>query len=129
VPKIFDLISDPKEEYGATLTPNAWVGGPMMKIVAEFEHSLKRYPPIAPGTPEVRLARWCEHRTQVGEIPCGFDSIRPHHSDPDRRTHDATQCDGRPADDTSEHNSRDRHRMTSIFGGCQEPSRMASLPQ
>jgi len=24
VPKIFDLLSDPKEEYGATLTPNAW---------------------------------------------------------------------------------------------------------
>jgi arylsulfatase len=52
VPKIFDLLSDPKEEYGATLTPNAWVGGPMMKIVAEFEQSLKRYPPIAPGTPD-----------------------------------------------------------------------------
>jgi arylsulfatase len=52
VPKIFDLINDPKEEYGATLTPNAWVGGPMMKIVAEFEQSLKRYPPIAPGTPD-----------------------------------------------------------------------------
>jgi arylsulfatase len=50
VPKIFDLLSDPKEEYGATLTPNAWVAGPMMKIVAEFEASLKRYPPIAPGT-------------------------------------------------------------------------------
>jgi len=47
VPKIFDLISDPKEEYGATLTPNAWVGGPMMKIVAEFDESLKRYPPIS----------------------------------------------------------------------------------
>jgi arylsulfatase len=52
VPKIFDLVNDPKEEYGATLTPNAWVGGPMMKIVAEFEESLKRYPPIVPGTPD-----------------------------------------------------------------------------
>jgi arylsulfatase len=52
VPKIFDLLSDPKEEYGATLTPNAWVGGPMMKIVAEFEQSLKRYPPTVPGTPD-----------------------------------------------------------------------------
>ena len=52
VPKIYDLLSDPKEEYGATLTPNAWVGGPMMKIVADFEASLKRYPPIAPGTPD-----------------------------------------------------------------------------
>ena len=52
VPKIFDLLSDPKEEYGATLTPTAWVGGPMMKIVAEFEASLKTYPPISPGTPD-----------------------------------------------------------------------------
>lgn len=24
----------------------------MMEIVAEFEQSLKRYPPIAPGTPD-----------------------------------------------------------------------------
>lgn len=52
VPKIFDLLSDPKEEYGATLTPNAWVGGPMMDIVAAFEQSLQRYPPIATGTPD-----------------------------------------------------------------------------
>lgn len=52
VPKIFDLISDPKEEYGATLTANGWVGGPMMRIVSQFEDSLKRYPPISPGTPD-----------------------------------------------------------------------------
>ncbi|WP_280138685.1 sulfatase-like hydrolase/transferase [Mesorhizobium sp. 1M-11] len=52
VPLIFDLINDPKEEYGATLTPNAWIGGPAMKIVADFEESLKRYPPIRPGTPD-----------------------------------------------------------------------------
>ncbi len=51
VPKIYDLLADPKEEYGATLTPNAWVGGPM-KIVGDFEASLKRFPPIAPGTPD-----------------------------------------------------------------------------
>jgi arylsulfatase len=52
VPKIFDLLSDPKEEYGATLTSNAWVAGPIMQIVADFEESVKRYPPIAPGTPD-----------------------------------------------------------------------------
>jgi hypothetical protein len=50
VPKIFDLYTDPKEEYPATATENAWVGHPMMKIVAEFEASLKKYPPIQPGT-------------------------------------------------------------------------------
>lgn len=52
VPKIFDLYSDPKEEFGATLTANAWVAGPMMRILAEFEQSLKKDPPIAPGTPD-----------------------------------------------------------------------------
>lgn len=52
VPKIFDLYTDPKEEYPATLTPNGWVGGPMMKLVGDFEQTLKKYPPIAPGTPD-----------------------------------------------------------------------------
>lgn len=55
VPKIYDLITDPKEEYGATLTPNGWVGGPMMEIVAKFETSLKRYPAISPGAPDPYL--------------------------------------------------------------------------
>lgn len=50
VPKIFDLYTDPKEEYPATLTPNGWVSIPMMKLIGEFEQSLKKYPPIAPGT-------------------------------------------------------------------------------
>ena len=50
VPQIFDLYADPKEEYPATLTANAWVAGPMMKMVGEFEASLKKYPPITPGT-------------------------------------------------------------------------------
>jgi arylsulfatase len=52
VPLIYDLLNDPKEEYGATLTPNAWVGGPMMQIVADFEASSRRYPLIASGTPD-----------------------------------------------------------------------------
>jgi arylsulfatase len=50
VPKIFNLVKDPTEDYGATLTPDGWVGGPMMRIVAEFESSLKKHPPIQPGT-------------------------------------------------------------------------------
>jgi arylsulfatase len=52
VPRIFDLIADPKEEYGATASPNAWVGGSMMRIVADFDASTKRYPLIPPGTPD-----------------------------------------------------------------------------
>jgi arylsulfatase A-like enzyme len=51
-PKAFDLITDPKEEYPATALRNSWNAGPAMKIVTEFEQSLKKYPPIAPGTPD-----------------------------------------------------------------------------
>jgi arylsulfatase A-like enzyme len=51
-PKAFDLITDPKEEYPATGLRSTWVAGPAMNIVADFEKSLKKYPPIAPGTPD-----------------------------------------------------------------------------
>jgi arylsulfatase A-like enzyme len=49
-PKGFDLITDPKEEYPATALRNTWNAGPAMKILEEFQTSLKKYPPIAPGT-------------------------------------------------------------------------------
>jgi arylsulfatase len=52
VPKAFDLITDPKEEYPQTALRNSWNAGPAMQIVMEFEHSLKQYPPIVPGTPD-----------------------------------------------------------------------------
>ncbi|HEX5153972.1 MAG TPA: arylsulfatase [Parafilimonas sp.] len=55
VPKIFDLYTDPKEEYPATLTPDGWIGGPMMDIVGGFEKSLLKYPLIKPGTPDPYL--------------------------------------------------------------------------
>jgi len=48
--KVFDLITDPKEEYPATGIRNTWVAGPAMKIVAEFDRSFKKHPPIAPRT-------------------------------------------------------------------------------
>jgi hypothetical protein len=48
-PKAFDLITDPKEEYPATALRNTWNAAPAMKIVSDFEASLKRYPPIAPS--------------------------------------------------------------------------------
>jgi hypothetical protein len=52
VPKAFDLITDPKEEYPATGLRNSWNAEPAMKIVSAFEKSLKEHPPIAPGTPD-----------------------------------------------------------------------------
>jgi arylsulfatase A-like enzyme len=51
-PKAFDLITDPKEEYPSTGIRNSWIARPALTIVAEFEKSLKMYPPIAPGTPD-----------------------------------------------------------------------------
>jgi len=51
-PKAFDLITDPKEEYPATGLRSSWLAGPAMKVVVEFEESLKKYPPIPPGTPD-----------------------------------------------------------------------------
>jgi len=52
VPKAFDLITDPKEEYPTTGLRHSWLAGPAMKIVAEFEQTLKKYPAIRPGTPD-----------------------------------------------------------------------------
>lgn len=52
VPKAFDLVTDPKEEYPSTGLLNTWAAGPAMKIVAEFERSLNEHPPIPPGTPD-----------------------------------------------------------------------------
>lgn len=51
-PKAFNLITDPKEEYPATGIRSTWAAGPALKIVTEFEQSLKKYPPIASGTPD-----------------------------------------------------------------------------
>jgi len=51
-PKAFDLITDPKEEYPQTGLRSSWIAGPAMNVVVEFEKSLKKYPPIAPGTPD-----------------------------------------------------------------------------
>jgi hypothetical protein len=51
-PKAFNLITDPKEEYPATALRSTWNAGPALRIVTDFERSLKRYPPITPGTPD-----------------------------------------------------------------------------
>lgn len=51
-PKVFNLVKDPKEEYPEVSLSDSWVAQPMMKMVVDFEKSLKDYPPIAPGTPD-----------------------------------------------------------------------------
>jgi arylsulfatase len=52
VPKAFDLFTDPKEEYPQTGLLSTWNARPAMKVVEDFEKSLKQYPPITPGTPD-----------------------------------------------------------------------------
>jgi arylsulfatase len=51
LPKVINLLRDLKEErdVGAQTT---WVADPMFRILAEFEQSLKKYPPIKAGTPD-----------------------------------------------------------------------------
>jgi arylsulfatase A-like enzyme len=51
LPKVINLLTDLKEERDVGAY-NSWIADPMMKIVSEFEASLKKYPPIKAGTPD-----------------------------------------------------------------------------
>lgn len=51
LPKIINLLTDLKEEHDV-LIEDGWVTYPMMKIVNDFEESLKKFPPIKMGTPD-----------------------------------------------------------------------------
>jgi len=51
LPRAFNLLTDLKEERDVA-PYNTWIADPMMKIVAEFEASLSKYPPIKAGTPD-----------------------------------------------------------------------------
>jgi arylsulfatase len=51
LPRIYNLLTDLKEERDVGVY-NTWVAEPMLKIVAQFEASLKRRPPIKLGTPD-----------------------------------------------------------------------------
>lgn len=50
-PRVHNLIEDPRERNNIA-SMNTWVYNPALKIVHDFEESLKREPPIAPGTPD-----------------------------------------------------------------------------
>ena len=49
VPTIYNLYTDPREEKP---TVDTWVVSPILKIVDEFEQSVKQYPLIPMGTPD-----------------------------------------------------------------------------
>jgi arylsulfatase len=42
-PAIFDIELDPREEVSAT-SWSAWVMGPVMKVIGEYQKSLEKYP-------------------------------------------------------------------------------------
>lgn len=50
-PKIVNLLTDLKEERDS-MAENGWVIHPMTKLLNDLEESLKKYPPIAMGTPD-----------------------------------------------------------------------------
>ena len=50
-PYLFNLIQDPKEETNVALE-HSWVAAHMRRMIHDFQLSLKRYPPIPPGTPD-----------------------------------------------------------------------------
>jgi arylsulfatase len=49
--RVHNLLEDPRERHSVAST-NTWVYYPAMKIVSDFEDSLKKEPPIPPGTPD-----------------------------------------------------------------------------
>ena len=49
VPTIYNLYTDPREEKP---TADSWVVAPVLKIVGEFERSVKQHPLIPMGTPD-----------------------------------------------------------------------------
>ena len=51
LPKIINLLTDRKEERDVA-PYNTWVAAPMLRVIGEFEASLKKYPPIKLGTPD-----------------------------------------------------------------------------
>ncbi len=49
VPMVYNLFTDPREEKP---TPDSWVVGPVLKIVGDFDRSVKEHPLIPMGTPD-----------------------------------------------------------------------------
>ncbi len=53
-PMIYNLYTDPREEKPL---PDTWVVYPMLKVVEEFQASVKKYPLIPAGTPDPYMPR------------------------------------------------------------------------
>jgi arylsulfatase len=51
VPRVYNLITDPKEEYNMA-SEATWVLPVMFKKIIEFQKTLAQEPPISLGTPD-----------------------------------------------------------------------------
>src|SRR5262249_19268547 len=51
IPLLFNLYTNPREDEEKVAT-DTWIIRPALKMVAEFEESVKKHPLIAMGTPE-----------------------------------------------------------------------------
>jgi arylsulfatase len=51
IPFLFNLYTNPREDTEKQIT-DSWVIGPVLKMIGEFEASVKKYPLIAMGTPD-----------------------------------------------------------------------------
>ena len=51
IPLLLNLYTNPREDQDKVIT-DSWVFGPVLKMVGEFEASVKKYPLIAMGTPD-----------------------------------------------------------------------------
>lgn len=57
LPKLFNLIQDPKEETPLIMGKN-WALGPLLKMGAEFKQSMQDFPPVPPGTLDPYTPPW-----------------------------------------------------------------------
>jgi arylsulfatase len=51
IPLLFNLYTNPREDADKVIT-DSWIFGPVLKMVGDFEASVKKYPLIAMGTPD-----------------------------------------------------------------------------
>jgi arylsulfatase len=51
IPLLFNLFTNPREDAEKTIV-DSWIFGPVMKMVADFEESVKQHPLIPMGTPD-----------------------------------------------------------------------------
>ena len=52
VPKVVDLITDPREERNVVEPYNTWVQYPGTKLLVDFKQSVMKYPNVPLGAPD-----------------------------------------------------------------------------